>query len=130
MSTENRVSDVERELAHFDSIMTKLDQSVEKLTSISAEVTQLLAVHDNKLQYQEKAQDAFEKNLSKLDDKIVDSADTLHERINDAEKNFLTKISEQDKRIVGIQQWMWTAFGGGGAILFFLDKILPLFGVG
>lgn len=126
----DKVSNLEREFVHLNSTLTKLDLSLEKLTTISASVTQLLAVHENRLSHQDKLYDSLLDQINRLQQQITDLSDQLHERLDGVEKELLTKINEQNTKISTIQQWMWTAAGGGAVLVFLFSNLAKLLGLG
>lgn len=110
-----------------------MDSSVEKLTSISADVTQLLAVHENRVTFNERLhvqlENKVEKNKEFLDDaisKIYNKMDLIRDEIGESKNEVLKKIEESDKKIGSLEKWMWTCLGGGAVIILFFERILPL----
>jgi hypothetical protein len=131
---------VERETAQLSNYIEKLDASVEKLTAISADVTQLLAVHENRLTFQERMHNQLELKVDKraeaIDDrfgKIYDRIDELRtdikEEIETSRNDVLKKIGENTTKISTLEKWMWTCLGGGSVLMLALDKIGPAVGL-
>lgn len=136
-SNENeRLSDLEKDASHLKEFIEKLDVSVEKLTAISADVTQLLAVHENRLTFQErmhnqldvKVEKKFENNderFGKLYEKIEEVKLAVEHESNLQTNEILRKLDENNKKVGSLEKWMWTCLGGGTVLLFAIDKIVP-----
>ena len=137
-TNEDRIATaVEKETAQLQSFIERLDASVEKLTTISADVTQLLAVHENRLtvgeRFQAQLENKFEKRNDAVDDKfgriykrIDEVREELREDINDVKVEVLTEIGSNSKKVSTIEKWMWVCVGGGAVILFAADKLSGL----
>lgn len=133
------------DMAKIGVLVERLDITIEKLTEVSANVSQLLAVQASKLEFQDKVQASLQEmvekrrvetnqsihevhtkinNLeTKIHSEIEDSEETIISKINSLDKTIKDHIDKQDKRISRIEKWFWLAFGGGGVLLFLLDKI-------
>lgn len=89
------ISYLNRDMAVVNTLVGRLDTTIDKLTDISSSVSNLLAVHETKLTSQE----VISKQLSNLvearrvetDEKIQ----LLHERISSGEREIKEQIDEQ-----------------------------------
>ena len=130
------------------TILQRIDTSVEKLTDISKDVTSLLAVHENRLAYQEKItaelkqsaekrRDETEEAFKDVYDSFAHLKDDFHKRmdvqkvdftnsISDVEADFIDKIDKYGKKLSQLEKWIWTAGGVLIAITFLVEKILPM----
>lgn len=125
-------------MAVVNTLVGRLDATIDKLTDISSSVSNLLAVHETKLTSQE----VISKQLSNLvesrrvetDEKIQ----LLHERISSGEREIKVSIDEQydelmkeikemraesaaqhttlSDRITTMEKWMWTVIGGSAIV--------------
>ena len=138
------VSYLNRDMAVVNTLVGRLDTTIDKLTDISNNVSNLLAVHETKLTAQEiiskQLSDLVEARRVETDDKVQ----LLHERISSGERELKASIDEQydelmkeikemraesttqhttlSDRITAMEKWMWTVVGGaivvGGIIAF------------
>ena len=80
------LSYLEKDMAKVGMLVDRLDTTIDKLTDISTNISQLLAVHETKLSAQEiiskQTTDLVEKRRVEMDEKIQ----TLHARISSGEK--------------------------------------------
>jgi hypothetical protein len=155
MSTPNlskladTVSGLNQDMAKVGTLVDRLDTTIIKLADISANVSQLLAVHESKLTAQEivtkQTVDLIEKRRVETDDKIQ----LVHGRISSGEKELTEKIDNQyddimnelkdmrkesteqheklSGRITTMEKWMWTVMGGAivvGSLISYLSKYI------
>jgi hypothetical protein len=148
------VSYLNRDMAVVNTLVGRLDMTIDKLTDISSSVSNLLAVHETKLTSQEiiskQLSDLVEARRVETDDKIQ----ILHERISSGERELKSSIDDQydelmkeikemraestvqhntlSDRITTMEKWMWTVLGGS-AIVGGIIALVPwstIFGVG
>lgn len=143
------VSGLNQDMAKVGTLVDRLDTTIIKLADISANVSQLLAVHESKLTAQEivtkQTVDLIEKRRVETDEKIQ----LVHGRISSGEKELTEKIDNQyddimselkemrkesteqhnklSGRITTMEKWMWTVMGGAvvvGSIIAFVSKYI------
>ncbi len=140
------VSYLNRDMAVVNTLVGRLDTTIDKLTDISNNVSNLLAVHETKLTAQEiiskQLSDLVEARRVETDDKVQ----LLHERISSGERELKASIDEQydelmkeikemraesatqhttlSERITTMEKWMWTVIGGS-AIVGGLITLIP-----
>jgi small-conductance mechanosensitive channel len=128
------VSYLNRDMAVVNTLVGRLDTTIDKLTDISNNVSNLLAVHETKLTAQEiiskQLSDLVEARRVETDDKVQ----LLHERISSGERELKASIDEQydelmkeikemraesatqhttlSDRITAMEKWMWLVIGG------------------
>ena len=143
------VSGLNQDMAKVGTLVERLDTTIIKLADISANVSQLLAVHESKLTAQEivtkQTVALIEKRRVETDEKIQ----LVHGRISSGEKELTEKIDNQyddimselkemrkesteqhnklSGRITTMEKWMWTVMGGAvvvGSIIGILSKYI------
>ena len=148
------VSYLSRDMAVVNTLVGRLDMTIDKLTDISSSVSNLLAVHETKLTSQEiiskQLSDLVEARRVETDDKVQ----LLHERISSGERELKESIDDQydelmkeikemraestvqhntlSDRITAMEKWMWTVIGGA-AIVGGIITLVPwstIFGIG
>lgn len=140
-----RIAELEKDMAQVGSLVDRLDVTIEKLTEVSTTVSQLLAVHDSRLEHQEKIgeklQDLVETRrvetegyVKDLHSKIDRVEKDLTDDIEDSNKEVIKKIEElHDKttmqhkeineRFTKAERWMYLCAGGGAVILWILNNL-------
>ena len=148
------VSYLNRDMAVVNTLVGRLDMTIDKLTDISSSVSNLLAVHETKLTSQEiiskQLSDLVEARRVETDDKLQ----ILHERISSGERELKENIDDQydelmkeikemraestiqhntlSDRITTMEKWMWAVIGGS-AIVGGIITLVPwstIFGIG
>jgi hypothetical protein len=132
------ISYLSKDMAVVNTLVGRLDTTIDKLTDISSSVSNLLAVHETKLSSQEiiskQLSDLVEARRVETDDKIQ----ILHERISSGERELKVSIDKQydelmteikemraesatqhttlSERITAMEKWMWTVIGGSAIV--------------
>jgi hypothetical protein len=103
---------------------SRIDLAIEKLTTVSVELKSMLAVHEQRLNQQEKTSNnleiTVEKRREELDIKLKDVYDTMREQDNNILKEIasLRKESSEQHNILSskinqLERYIWVAIGGG-----------------
>lgn len=132
------ISYLSRDMAVVNTLVGRLDTTIDKLTDISSSVSNLLAVHETKLTSQEviskQLSDLVETRRVETEDKIQ----LLHERISSGEREIKVSIDVQydelmkeikemraesatqhttlSDRITTMEKWMWAVIGGSAIV--------------
>jgi peptidoglycan hydrolase CwlO-like protein len=103
---------------------SKINSLLEQLVAISTDLKAMLAVHDERLNKQEKQTEnlgtTVEKRREELDTKLKDVYDTMRQQDNNifAEISKLRQESTEahkdlNNRIAQLEKYIWVAIGGG-----------------
>ena len=111
----------------------RVEAAIEKLTDVSVELKQMIAVHDQRISQQEKETGIldlkFEKRRELMDSKI----DEVYNTMRDQDNNILAEITKLLKessdqhnilsgKIAQLEKFIWTAVGGGIVITWLLTN--------
>lgn len=110
-----------------DQRFDKIEEAISRLSSVASDVSRMLAVHEHKLQQQEKMSDIISNQLEKRKDEVDRKFDLVYETIKSGDesiKDEIKKIAEaRDKQFDGvssrlskIEKWQWMVLGGSAAI--------------
>jgi prefoldin subunit 5 len=132
------VSYLSRDMAVVNTLVSRLDTTIDKLTDISSSVSNLLAVHETKLTSQEIVTNQLSNLVELRRVETEDKVKTLHERISSGERELKESIDDQydelikeikemraestlqhntlSQRITTMEKWMWTVIGGSAII--------------
>ena len=107
--TETKVAILEEKLNSSDQLLTKIESAIDKLIEANSNVTRMLAVHDEKLDKQDK-----------IDAVLFEKIDSLHRdltRQTDAiKKGCEGDIMKVNVRLTDLEKKMWTMAGGLAAV--------------
>lgn len=99
------------ELSNQEKRQDRLEEAIDRLTSISYDLSKMIAVHEQRIIQQEKVTDSleliFERRREEMDKKIEDIYDT----IKSEDKSILSEIDKISKKINDIEKFMWTSVG-------------------
>lgn len=122
--SNDMVYELQRKTERIDVVLDRLDASIEKLTEVSQNVSRLLAVHEEKLDQQERINTHFnnllEQRRTEVEDKLEDIWDELKE-IKTEQKNQHFEINEKLNKF---ERFVWMV-GGGGVVLGFILSYGP-----
>lgn len=132
------VSYLRKDMAVIGSLVDRFDATINKLTDISNNVSNLLAVHENKLSTQE----VLSKQLAEIVEtrrvETEEKIQLLHERISSGERDIKEQIDDQydelmteikemraesvnqhatlSTRITAMEKWQWVVIGGAAVV--------------
>lgn len=125
---QNDVVALQKDMSQVNAIVDKLDLTIEKLTDVSSNVSRLLAVHETRLENQERAGSHLAKTLEKNKEQIDTELQKIYDRISDTKKDLRKEIDDRHEEVMKelktIQRWMWLVSGGGAAVGFILANLL------
>lgn len=94
------ISYLKQDMAKVGLLVDRLDVTIDKLTEVSTNISQLLAVHETKITSQEvlikQTTDLMEKRRQETEDKLQ----LIHGRISSGEKELESKIDSQYDEIM------------------------------
>ena len=142
------ISSLQQDMAKVNVISSRIDTTLEKLTEVSSSVAKLLAVHENRIDQQEKVSAHLSDLIEKRKDEYDKMIGNIYSRINETEKELYREIEsttdkvvkelkqmreeqnnqhvEMNKRINKIEKWIWIVSGGSIAIGFIISEGISL----
>lgn len=98
-----------------DSRFAKIDEAIQRLAGVAADVSKMLAVHEQKITYQEKTIDnliaSFEKRRNEIDERFKDMHSDLRSELHTSRDNSKLQHDEQNTKIESLQKYIWMAMG-------------------
>ena len=112
----------------------RIETAIEKLTNVSIDLKQMIAVHDQRISQQEKTsltlETKFEKRRELMDSKLKDVYETMRaqdnnvlEEINKLHKELTEQHNVLSNKINQLEKLIWLAIGGGTVITWFLTNL-------
>lgn len=113
----------------------RIEAAIEKLTLVSVELQQLLAIYELRLSQQEKETNALDTKFEKRRDLMDNKIDEVYNTMRDQDNNILAEITKLRKessdqhnvlsdKIAQLEKFIWTAVGGGIVITWLLTNAL------
>ena len=138
-----------RDIEHTNLLCDKLSESIEKIQEMNMNLIKMIALHENKHEQHEKAEDDLKQDYKELHSRITTINREIHDRIDQVEHHITERIDalrsdlvnhkaedndkDNDKvgdRITEIEKWKWMIAGGiglGAWLLGHLDILGKLF---
>ncbi len=121
-----QLESLRKDIESVNSINTRLDTAIDKLTDVSTSIKSMLAVHEEKIQRQEQIDDVIFTKLKDRANEIDNVYRDLQREINQTEKRLLVEIKSLKNDIgsrVGIlEKWKWLIVGGSIVVGWVLSK--------
>lgn len=112
-----------------DRRQDRIEDAIERLTEISADLNKMLAVHEQKLIHQEKTMVNIEEVLEKRRQELDLKLNVVYQTMRDEDKNVVSQLEtmrkeQKDqhdiltKKISSMEKIMWTYMGGVSILAF------------
>jgi predicted nucleic acid-binding Zn-ribbon protein len=142
MSDDNTLYDlkidiegIKKDLENVSSINNRLDTAIEKLTDVSSSIKSMLAVHEEKIERQEKTDEIIFEKIKDRADEIDSVYRELQREINQVERRLLIEIkalrNDIGSRVSMLEKLRWILLGAAIVLVFLItkdfNKLLSLF---
>lgn len=139
----------EAEIEVLKVVVSKLDESLDKMTDVSNNIGKILAVHEQRIDSLEKSHDStndeakiLHKRITELFGELGDKLHAMEDRLeikyqkqqinaqsqhNEIQKELQQDIAELGKRIRALENWRWWMMGIGVGFGFVIAQMMPLF---
>lgn len=137
---------VKRDVATIQSMMSKLDNAIDKIADVSNGISKILAVHDQAIdtlrvsveerkRLSEKEVELLHKRITEMKDENTEGRKANHAEllaaIKDMDKTNQSEITALSERVALLEKWKWAVVVGATVAGFFLSKmpaLVSLFG--
>lgn len=117
---------IKKDLENVSSINSRLDTAIEKLADVSSSIKSMLAVHEEKIERQEKTDEIIFEKIKDRADEIDSVYRELQREINQVERRLLIEIKALRNDIGGrvsmLEKARWILLGAAIVIVFLLTK--------
>lgn len=138
MASEVEIAKNQVEISNLKSDIQKIDTSIEKIGEATSQISKLLAVHDNRLDAGEEADEEIKKDIKVLHQRITEGAKEVVSAIHATEKSInetattqhakmSQEINKLDMKVNKLEQYKWyvmgiiaTVAGGLGLLGYFM----------
>ena len=126
-----QLAGLKQEIENINSIHNRLDTAIDKLTDVSTSIKSMLAVHEEKIQRQEKIDEIIFDKLKDRADEISDVYRELKKDVEMSEKRLLIEIkslkNDIGARVGVLERYKWLIIGGAIVIGWIMSKnLMPL----
>ena len=121
-----QLESLRKDIESVNSINNRLDTAIDKLTDVSTSIKSMLAVHEEKIQQQEKLDEIIFNKLKDREEEIDSVYRDLQREINLVEKRLINEIkslrNDVGPRIGVLEKWRWLIIGGSIVLGWVLSK--------
>jgi DNA repair exonuclease SbcCD ATPase subunit len=121
-----QLESLRKDIESVNSINNRLDTAIDKLTDVSTSIKSMLAVHEEKIQQQEKLDEIIFNKLKDREEEIDSVYRDLQREINLVEKRLINEIkslrNDVGPRIGVLEKWRWLIIGGAIVVGWVLSK--------
>jgi uncharacterized coiled-coil DUF342 family protein len=118
LTQETKIAILEERIDVYEKMMSKIDAAIEKISENSQNISQMLAIHNEKIDQCNKLDDVILKMVEEIK---VDSK----EQHDEIKKELNGKIDTIEKKVDNLSQFRWKALGALG-LLTFLFAAFPV----
>ena len=120
------IESLRKDIENVNTIHNRLDTAIDKLTDVSTSIKSMLAVHEEKIQRQEKIDEIIFDKLKDRADEISDVYRELKKDVEMSEKRLLIEIkslkNDIGARVGVLERYKWLILGGAIVIGWVLSK--------
>ena len=125
------IESLRKDIENVNTIHNRLDTAIDKLTDVSTSIKSMLAVHEEKIQRQEKIDEIIFDKLKDRADEISDVYRELKKDVEMSEKRLLIEIkslkNDIGARVGVLERYKWLILGGAIVIGWIMSKnLMPL----
>lgn len=140
-SLETEIAVIKNDVSQIGQLFSKLETALDKITDVSNNIGQILAVHEQRLKDGEVHFDELRKDMDNAEDKFDNEVKDLHSRlttntreieqkmsnevdkvleaIKDLKSHMVDKHDKLETRLAALERWRWILLGAfiAGAML-------------
>lgn len=144
-SVNTEVELIKRDVELSREVINKIDNAIDKLEELTASITKILSLHEQKLNYQEKKDEELNKLIEIRRNELTIDIKELHSRVTTVNRELTTQIEHTENKITNeikslkdhitqehkqasnvveqIQRWKWMILGGSAAVMWLISSV-------
>ena len=117
-STETKIALLEERINVYEQMMTRIDSAIQKISETSQNISQMLAIHNEKIEQCNRTDNL----IVKMIEDIRVSSKEQHDEISRKLGERLDKVEEKEE---GISKFRWQILGGLALVAIFVKFAPP-----
>ena len=117
---------IKKDLENVGNINNRLDTAIEKLADVSSSIKSMLAVHEEKIERQEKTDEIIFEKIKDRADEIDSVYRELQREINQVERRLLIEIkalrNDIGSRVGMLEKARWILLGAAIVVIIMISK--------
>lgn len=111
--TETKIAVLEERLMSYENMMKKIEEVIQVMTETSQNVSKMLAVHEERIEYHSKADQLILDKIKSIEDRNLEESRKIIEKIESLEEKLDTEIKQLEIRIEDVSRIKWITVGTG-----------------
>ena len=113
LTQETKIAILEERIDVYEKMMSKIDAAIEKISENSQNISQMLAIHNEKIDQCNKLDDVILKMVEEIKEDSKEQHDEIRKELNE-------RIDTIEKKVDNLSQFRWKALGALGLVTFAL----------
>lgn len=144
-SVNTEVELLKKDITLINDVFRKLDTTIEKLEELTASMTKILSLHEQKLEYHERKDQDLDRLIELRRTELLNDIKELHSRVTTVNRELTTQIEHTETKITSeikalkehitqehkqasnvveqIQRWKWMILGGSAAVMWLISSV-------
>lgn len=144
-SVDTEVELLKKDITLINDVFRKLDTTIEKLEELTASMTKILSLHEQKLEYHERKDQDLDRLIELRRTELLNDIKELHSRVTTVNRELTTQIEHTETKITSeikalkehitqehkqasnvveqIQRWKWMILGGSAAVMWLISSV-------
>jgi exonuclease VII small subunit len=118
-STETKIALLEERINVYEQMMQRIDTAIQKIGETSQNISQMLAIHNEKIEQSNRTDDI----IVKMIEDIKVSSKEQHEAMS---KELGERIEKVEEKVEGISKFRWQVLGGLAVVAIFIKFAPPM----
>ena len=118
-STETKIALLEERIKVYEQMMQRIDTAIQKIGETSQNISQMLAIHNEKIEQSNKTDNI----IVKMIEDIKVSSKEQHEAMS---KELGERIEKVEEKVEGISKFRWQVLGGLAVVAIFIKFAPPM----
>lgn len=118
-TTETKIALLEERINVYEQMMERIDTAIQKIGETSQNISQMLAVHNEKIEQCNRTDNI----IVKMIEDIKESSKQQHEAIS---RELGERIEKVEEKVEGISKFRWQVLGGLAVVAIFIKFAPPV----
>jgi len=118
-STETKIALLEERINVYEQMMARIDTAIQKIGETSQNISQMLAIHNEKIEQCNRTDNIIVKMIEDIKDSSKEQHDEISRKLGE-------RIEKVEEKVEGISKFRWQILGGLAVIAIFIKLVPPV----
>lgn len=125
--TETKIAVLEQRLLSYENMLKKIEEAIQVMTETNQNVSKILAVHEERIDYNNKSEKNFLEKIKNLEEKNLDDHGKILQKIDLLEEKIDNEIKNLELKIDDVTRIKWITVGSGIVLAVIIGAISNFF---